>query len=271
MEPVGRLWRTGELSKWTGLSVALTLLLLATQAPAHAQTTRIVVQAVVTPTSLPAGATAPVLVCLYAKNTATRSTLRPGDIFTIAVPTGIARIGNGVPEISVYSAVLKTADFRVAVTAGGYQVTVTYSGATALFRPPDCLAVRFLMTTSSAGGVGPLDLLPPADKSRFDPVVDGRSMLNIASAIGIAATPAVVGPAGPVGPSGPAGPPGPPGARGPAGPAGPAGPQGLPGVQGDVGPAGPVGPAGAAGPQGPAGVTGQAGPAGPAGARDRLA
>src|SRR5688572_9394292 len=110
------------LSRWPArlwLSGAVALTLLSGAQPARGASSRIIVNPVVTPTSLPAGGTTSVLVCLHAHNAGAKSTLKPGDTFTISLPAAFLRAAPGVPEIGVLSTILKAADFRAAVSAVG--------------------------------------------------------------------------------------------------------------------------------------------------------
>jgi hypothetical protein len=233
-------------SRWMWLSAAVSL--LAAWGPAaRGASTRITAQVEVTPTSLAQGVSTPVLVSLHAQNSGAKATLRTGDAFTFALPGALVRPQTGSGEVTVFSAQLRSGDFRVTAGPSGDRLIITYGGPPAPFRPPDCVAVRVPLTAAAGGGVGMLEVTPPADRARFDPLTGGRIVLNVGTFAAINAAPTVAAPAGPPGPSGPAGPTGP---AGPAGPAGSAGPKGEKGDRGDRGPAGPPGPAGPKGDRG---------------------
>lgn len=276
MELGERFCRVTGLQRWVWLSGAVALALGGGLPRAEAAPPKITVQVVVTPSHLLSGATTPVLVCFHALRAEARTMLRTGDVFTVALPAGLARAQMGTPEVGVFSTTLRAADFRPAISASGDRLTLTYSGAAALFRPPDCLVVRLPLVAAPGGGFGPLEISLPPDRNRFDPVQGGRVLLNITAAPPSPAS-VSVGPAGPPGPAGPIGPAGPAGPSGVAGTAGPAGlkgdkgdrgdkgdkglkgDKGDPGIKGDRGERGPAGPAGPPGPPGPRGEKGDPG------------
>jgi collagen triple helix repeat protein len=229
---------------------------------ARAATTKIGLQVVVTPTSLPAGENTPVLVCFYAQNSASRATIRKGDVFTVSVPAALCRLRPGAPEVGVFSSTVRADALQVAISPASDKLTLTYTGAAVIFRPPDCLAVRFVLTAADGGGIGPLEIAGPADRTRFDAALGGRVVLNIAATGASTLSQTEIGPAGPAGPPGPAGPQGP---AGPAGPKGPAGPAGAKGDRGDKGDRGEKGDKGDKGDKGEKGDKGDRGPAGPTG------
>src|SRR5215218_4356031 len=110
--------RSLSFSRWPAkvwLSGAVALTLLSAPQATRAASSRIIVQTVVTPTSLPAGGTTALLVCLHAQNAGAKTAIKPGDVFTISLPAAFLRAAPGAPEIGVLSAVLKAGDFRAAV------------------------------------------------------------------------------------------------------------------------------------------------------------
>ncbi len=253
----GGLRRVGK--RWPArawLSGAVALMMAGGTPPARAGSSKIVAQVGVTPTYLSAGAATPVLICFQAQNGGAKATLRAGDVFTVAVPATLLRAQLGAPEIVVFSSLLRAGDFQAKASPAGDRVTITYTGAPALFRPPDCLAVRIPLAAAIGGGVGLLEVTPPGDKSRYDPLLGGRVLMNVGAAVAFSVTPGAVGPAGPAGP---------PGAVGPAGPAGPSGPAGVKGDKGDQGVRGDKGDKGDRGPAGPAGPAGSKGDKGDSG------
>jgi hypothetical protein len=258
MELAGRFAGRARLWRWMWLASAATLAPGAWTTRAEAATPRIAATVVVTPTHLAAGATTPVLICFHALRADARTTLKTGDVFTVALPAALARVQSGTPEVGVLSSTLRAADFRPAASPSGDQLTLTYSGAAALFRPPDCLIVRLPVAAAPGGGFGPLEISLPADKNRFDPVQGGRVLLNVTTGTpGVA--PAAAGPTGPVGPPGPPGPAGPAGPKGETGERGPKGQKGDAGAKGDRGDPGVKGEKGDIGPKGDPGAKGEKG------------
>jgi hypothetical protein len=258
-------WKPARLRARVWLSGAIALTMAGASRPGHAASSKITVQASLSPSSLAAGITTPVLICFTAQNNGAKATLRAGDVFSVSLPPALLRIQPGPSELSLFFSQLRPADFQVIPSASGDGAKITYTGASRQFRPPECLAIRFLMTAAPGGGVGAVEMDVPPERSRFDAVLGGKVIVNVAS-IGVSsASPGPAGPAGPPGPAGPVGPQGPAGpagSMGPAGSAGPAGPQGTAGARGDKGDKGDPGAAGA---KGPIGLAGAAGPAGPQG------